>query len=457
MAFNGSKNVPDGEMIKILERLGPGLRRRHQRLHQLRPRPSTSSTCRKTDDDTVDTAADADARDGRRADHRPGAVDRERGVVLSEERARDTPGLPRRSTRTCGFYLKDQRRPDRLPIGKVQILQNTPGPARSPTSTSSLLPPRARHPGRGRGRLRRRRHGGQDQGPASPTGPTQRRPAPTPSSAASPKRGPRARLVVEPGAQPSLQIGLDRARPGPAAATPRPSAAREMVEAAGPRGAEPPPRRRIARGAEPPFLAPAPFQATSTTPPRSPPWPSPPSRATGARPCAAVEREQRRAVQYGVRQDELDREIAAMRARPRGRRRPATPPAAPRALAGEHRRHAGRPRGRHQPGPGPRASSRGREGPEGRQGHRPLLKSAFDGSGPLVFIATPTAIEGGEQAVADGLRGPRAKVAGDAPQAAPGVTDLALRELRRARARSPSTRTSPTSTPSSCASPTACA
>ena len=54
-----------------------------------------------------------------------GAVDRERGVVLSEERARDNPPYRVYKAR-LGFLLKDQRPPTRLPIGQVDVLKNAP-------------------------------------------------------------------------------------------------------------------------------------------------------------------------------------------------------------------------------------------------------------------------------------------------------------------------------------------
>jgi hypothetical protein len=83
-----------------------------------------------------------------------------------------------------------------------------------------------------------------------------------------------------------------------------------------------------------------------------------------------------------------------------------------------------------------------------------LLKAQFVGSGPLITIPTPTAIEGAEQAVPTPMRrrprslSPprprRASPTGPTPASAP-------------RARSPRRPRSPTWTPSSCASPTACA
>ncbi len=124
MAFNGSKAVPEGDMVKILERLGLAF-----------GADTNASTgfdetiykldLPKTDDETVDTALMLLREAAGNLTLDPAAVDRERGVVLSEERASDTP-----STRVfkagLEFQLRGQRMPQRYPIGKVDVLQNAP-------------------------------------------------------------------------------------------------------------------------------------------------------------------------------------------------------------------------------------------------------------------------------------------------------------------------------------------
>ena len=80
--------------------------------------------------------------------------------------------------------------------------------------------------------------------------------------------------------------------------------------AAGPGGAEPPPRHAGARRTTRPSSPPAPSAATSCAPSASPACWSTPSPTTGSRRLAAAETEVRRVVQFGVRPDELAREIA---------------------------------------------------------------------------------------------------------------------------------------------------
>ena len=124
MAFNGSKNVPEGEMIKILER------------HGLSFGADTNASTNfsettyqldlpKTDDDTVDSSLMLLREAAGELTIAPDAVDRERGVVLSEERTRDSPGY-RVFVNTFGFQLQGQRPPQRLPIGKTEILKTAP-------------------------------------------------------------------------------------------------------------------------------------------------------------------------------------------------------------------------------------------------------------------------------------------------------------------------------------------
>jgi hypothetical protein len=72
----------------------------------------------------------------------PDAVDRERGVVLSEERTRDSPGY-RVAIKTFGFQMEGQLPPKRIPIGKTEILKTAPA-QRSATSTRPITVPSGR-------------------------------------------------------------------------------------------------------------------------------------------------------------------------------------------------------------------------------------------------------------------------------------------------------------------------
>ena len=111
MAFNGTTNVPEGELLPILERLGlafgpdtNAFTSFDQTVYQL--------DLPHTDADTVDTALMImrDMVSGATLD--AGAIDRERGIVLSEERSRASPGL-RSALANFDFLMRGQRIPDR--------------------------------------------------------------------------------------------------------------------------------------------------------------------------------------------------------------------------------------------------------------------------------------------------------------------------------------------------------
>lgn len=124
MAFNGSTNIPEGELTKILERLGLAF-----------GADTNASTgfdetvykldLPRTDDETVDTSLMILRDMLGNATLTTEAIDRERGIVLSEERTRAGPGL-RSVIAQLDFLLKDQLIPDRLPIGSTSVLANAP-------------------------------------------------------------------------------------------------------------------------------------------------------------------------------------------------------------------------------------------------------------------------------------------------------------------------------------------
>jgi zinc protease len=121
MAFDGSKHVPTGEMIKILERHGLAFGADtnastdwSQTIYQL--------DLPKTDDDTVDTSLMLLREAASDLLISQPTIDKERGVVLSEERLRDTPSY-RAFQQRMEFILPGQLASHRLPIGKVDVIR----------------------------------------------------------------------------------------------------------------------------------------------------------------------------------------------------------------------------------------------------------------------------------------------------------------------------------------------
>lgn len=124
MAFNGSQNVPEGEMVKILEREGLAFG----------PDTNASTSFEETiyqldlpevDDPTVATALFLLREIAGNLLFEADAVDRERGVVLAELRARNSPSF-RAVKQQFEFLAPQARFPSRFPIGEADVIANAP-------------------------------------------------------------------------------------------------------------------------------------------------------------------------------------------------------------------------------------------------------------------------------------------------------------------------------------------
>jgi len=121
MAFNGSTGVPEGEMIKLLERkglafgadtnAGTGLDAITYMLNLPR-----------NDEDLIDTALMLMRETASELTIDPDAVDRERGIILAERR--DRRNFSQRAQEDgFEFYAPDARFADRMPIGVIEVLE----------------------------------------------------------------------------------------------------------------------------------------------------------------------------------------------------------------------------------------------------------------------------------------------------------------------------------------------
>ena len=124
MAFKGSTHVPDGEMIKILQRkglsFGPDTNAftgQRQTVYML--------DLPESDADTIDTGLMLLRETASELTLDAAALEPERGVVLSEERLRDTPHYRAYMARTK-LLLEGQLAARRFPIGKVDVIRNAP-------------------------------------------------------------------------------------------------------------------------------------------------------------------------------------------------------------------------------------------------------------------------------------------------------------------------------------------
>ena len=393
MAFNGSKTVAEDEMRKMLERLGLAFGADTNAATNF-----DDTTYRldlpKTDNETVDTSLKLLRDVASELTITQQAVDRERGVVLSEERARDTPSY-RIFTDRFSFLLKDQRPPQRLPIGKVEVLRSAPREQLAGFYQAYYRPERTILVAVGDFDLdvmeaKIKASFGDWKAAAADGG--------EPDLGPVAKRGPEARVSVQPGAALSLQISW--VQPPDTSPDSVEKRARALTENLGLSVLN---RRlsALSRSANPPFIAAGvskgdQYHAAEVT-----------NLAVTVRPgewrqaLTAVDVERRRAIRYGVRQDELDREIEEYRsgfkaaaAGAATRRTPAvaadilgalaeddvpTDPVQEQALFEDLVKDI----------KAPQASA--------------AVKAAFEGQGPLVFLATPTPIEGGDKALLDAL------------------------------------------------------
>lgn len=124
MAFNGSTHVPEGEMIKLLERKGLAFGA------DTNASTGFDETIYKLDlpnasDDLIDTGLMLMRETGGNLTIDPAAVDRERGIILSERRARDTYQL-RSLIDQLDFQMKGMNVASRIPVGTEEVIKTAP-------------------------------------------------------------------------------------------------------------------------------------------------------------------------------------------------------------------------------------------------------------------------------------------------------------------------------------------
>ncbi len=120
MAFNGSENVPEGEMIKILERFGLAFgpdTNAFTSFDQIQYQLDLPST----EKDMLDTGFFLMRETASNLTLDPEAIDKERGVIASEARARNSVGL-RAALQSTRFQLPDTIAADRFPIGDLEVI-----------------------------------------------------------------------------------------------------------------------------------------------------------------------------------------------------------------------------------------------------------------------------------------------------------------------------------------------
>lgn len=124
MAFNGSTHVPEGEMVKLLERKGLAFGA------DTNASTGFDQTVYKLDlpnasDDLIDTGLMLMRETAGELTIDPAAVDRERGIILSERRARDTYQL-RSLIDQLDFQMQGMKVASRIPVGTEEVIKTAP-------------------------------------------------------------------------------------------------------------------------------------------------------------------------------------------------------------------------------------------------------------------------------------------------------------------------------------------
>lgn len=397
MAFNGTTNVPENDLLRILERLGLAFGADtnastgwDQTVYMLElPR---------TNDETVDTAMHIMHEQVAEALMAADAVDAERGVIAGEERLRNTPGL-RSFKAQLALLAPGQRIADRFPIGDLDIIRTAPRERFVEFYNAYYRPSRATFIAVGdfdvdvmERKIIAEFSGWQ---PRAADGPE-------PDLGTVAPRQPETRILVEPGIQSSIQLNWTKApdTDPDTVAERRETLIRNLgIAVLNRRLGE------ISRGDNPPFSSAGGSQFTlfnsldiASVSANFNPGEWKPA-------LEAMEREQRRLVQYGVSEAELQREITANRT------------ALENAVAGAAtRRTPGLAEGLVAASSGESVFSSPQtnldlfnaavEGLTAAQVNE-AIKPVFEGQGPLMLVVTPVEIEDGEAAVTAALAASR--------------------------------------------------
>lgn len=142
MAFNGSTHVPEGEMVRMLERLGlsfgadtnasTGFVRTQYKLDLPKADPSL-----------IERALFLMRETASEVSFNPGAVDRERGVVIAEMRDRENFAFQRNRAASDLLYPHSYFS-TRYPIGKIEVLQSAAAEKMQALYRKWYVPDRAR-------------------------------------------------------------------------------------------------------------------------------------------------------------------------------------------------------------------------------------------------------------------------------------------------------------------------
>lgn len=121
MAFNGSRHIPEGEAVKMLQRLGLAFGADANAQTSL-DHTSYKFDLPRADDETLDEGLFLVREIASELTFDSAAITREKGVVLSEERRGDT-FVRQRMQQQLDFLLPGAYAASRMPIGKAEVIE----------------------------------------------------------------------------------------------------------------------------------------------------------------------------------------------------------------------------------------------------------------------------------------------------------------------------------------------
>ena len=122
MAFNGSKNIPEGEMIKRLERIGLSFGA-DTNAHTSFDETVYKLNLPNVDDEVVDEAFMLMRETASNLTLAQDAIDRERGIIRSEKRTRNSAAY-QRTVAEWEFFTRGSGLTDRMPIGTDEAIDS---------------------------------------------------------------------------------------------------------------------------------------------------------------------------------------------------------------------------------------------------------------------------------------------------------------------------------------------
>jgi zinc protease len=389
MVLNGTTHVPEGEFEKRLERVG------------LKFGPDTNAMTEfqqtvymldlpETDETTVDTALFLLREATGEATFAPDAIDRERGIVLSEERTRATPQL-RNVEDELNYLLKGDVLPTRLPIGSTDIIRTVQRDKFVEFYNAYYRPERATLIAVGdfdvdamEKKIRDQFGGWQGRGKAGPELP----------AAQVAARGEESHVFAEDGVPDRISLGW--VAPPDLRADSRAVREERLVPILGLAILN---RRfaRLAEAGEAPFVGAGAGREDQAHRADVTQIVAVPKPGQWKQALAAIEQEQRRAMRFGFTQAELDREVNQLRASLTA----AVAGAATRATSVLAQQMVANVDARHVFDTPAETLAEFDEVVHGLTAQQvsDATRKLFSGTGPLVYMTGPTAIAGGEAAL----------------------------------------------------------